>query len=309
VQLLLAHGDREDMLRGDFVRTQGTDWPIPGTSWKSLHLDPTPSGTARSINDGTLTEGPAAPATQSYPAIQSLPSATDPYNTSIVGLYDAGQLTDMTLAEPQGLSYTTEPFTTAVQAAGPASAELVLSSTAPESDLYVVLSDVWPDGTAHPMATGRLKSVYPDVDVAKSLVDQAGNIVQPYGVYSERTPAGVGEERRYHVELWPIGNQFEPGHRLRLHVIGASGASQPGPPAIHTIRLGEGASRLLFPVLPGTKVLGAQAHQPDTPRAAPAGGGTLPATGGAGDAALGVGLLVLLAALVSSRVRSVIARR
>jgi hypothetical protein len=191
-----------------------------------------------------------------------------------------------------------------VQAAGPASAELVLSSTAPESDIYVVLSDVWPDGTPHPMAAGRLDSAYPGVDVSRSLVDPAHNIVQPYGIYDTRTPAGVGEERLYHVELWPIGNQFEAGHRLRLHVIGVSGASQPGVPALHTVRLGEGASRLLFPVLPGSDLpaaLGARASAP--PAAAtdvqPRSAATLAATGGADGAGLGV--LLLLSALIARR--------
>jgi predicted acyl esterase len=245
VQLFLAHGDREDMLDGDFVTTSGTDWPIPGTTWVPLH-----PGAA-----GTLTLEQAAPATQSYPAVPSLPSATDPYNTSIVGLNDAPLLTDMTLAEPAGLSYTTDPFAEPVQSAGPASVELVLSSTAPESDLYAVLSDVWPDGTAHPMAAGRLKSAFPGVDLSRSLVDEAGNVVQPYGTYDVRDPAGIGEERRYHVELWPIGNRFEAGHRLRLHVIGVSGASQPGVPAVHTVRLGADGSRLLFPVLPGSDLV------------------------------------------------------
>ena len=202
---------------------------------------------------GASRSTPAAKATQSYPAIPSLPSATDPYNTSIVGLNDAPAiLTEMTLAEPLGLSYTTAPFTASVQAAGPASAELVLSSTAPESGLYVVLSDVWPDGTAHPMAAGRLNSVFPGVDVGRSLVDSSGNIVQPYGTYDKRQPAAIAVERRYHVELWPIGNQFDAGHRLRLHVIGVSGAAKPGTPALHTFRLGQGGSRLLFPVLPGS---------------------------------------------------------
>lgn len=252
VQLLLAHGDRENMLAGDFVTTSSADWPVPGTTWVPLHLDATVSGTARSINDGSLVLGPSQPATQTYPAIPSLPSATDPYNTAIVGFNDGGQLTDMTLAEPQGLSYTTGPFASPVQAAGPASVELSLSSTAPDTDIYVVLSDVWPDGTAHPMAAGRLKSSYPGIDVTRSLVDDQGNIVQPYGIYDVSDPAGIGEERQYHVELWPIGNQFDAGHRLRLHVIGVSAASQPGLPAINTIRLGEGASRLLFPVIAGS---------------------------------------------------------
>lgn len=257
VQLLLADGDREDMLAGRYVTLDGTDWPLPGTTWVPLHLDKATSGTATSTNDGTLAVDVPDRAAQSYPAVPSLPSATDPYNASIVGLNSSPLLTDMTLAEPLGLTYTTAPFTEPVQAVGPASVELVLSSTAPDSGLYVVLSDVWPDGVAHPMAAGRLNSSFPGIDRSRSLVDEAGNIVQPYGTFGTRQPAAIGEQRRYHVELWPIGNQFEAGHRLRLHVIGVSGASKPGTPAVHTVRLGEGGSRLLVPVAPGSDLLAA----------------------------------------------------
>ena len=282
VQLLLARGDREDMLTGRFVTANGTDWPLPGTSWASLHLDPARSGTATSINDGTLTVGPPSAATQSYPAVPSLPTATDPYNTAIVGINSSELLTDMTLAEPLGLSFTTAPFAAAVQAVGPASVELVLSSTTLESDLYAVLSDVWTDGTVHPMAAGRLRSAYPGVDRSRSLIDGSGNIVQPYGTYDVRDPADLGQERRYHVELWPIGNQFDAGHRLRLHLVGASGASQPGLPAMHTVRLGDGASRLLFPVVAGTNVaaaLGSPTPSPAPAASAPEPGPSDPPTG------------------------------
>ncbi len=318
VQLFMANGDREDMLAGRFVRRDGTDWPLPGTAWADLALDPTPSGTATSLNDGTLVLGPAAAATQSYPALPSLPTATDPYNAAILGIFNESPiLTDMALAEPLGLSYTTEPFTTAVQAAGPASLELVLSSTAPETDLYAVLSDVWPDGSTHPMAAGRLKSAFPGLDLDQSLVDDAGNVVQPYGRYGERVDTPIGQERRYHVELWPIGNQFDAGHRLRLHVLGTSGASLPGSPALNTIRLGEGGSRLLFPVLAGSDLAhalgarGALVPAPETSPAArsgrPAAGaapdpGRLPATGGTSDP---TAPLLLLLALLAWRVRPV----
>jgi predicted acyl esterase len=314
VQLFMAHGDREDMLAGRFVTTSGTDWPLPGTTWASLALDARRSGSATSLNDGSLVLGRAGDATQTYPAVPSLPTATDPYNTAILGINSTSLLTDMTLAEPLGLSYTTAPLATAVRAAGPASVELVLSSTAPETDLYAVLSDVWPDGSAHPMAAGRLKSDFPGVDPSRSLIDAAGNIVQPYGTYDVRDPAGVGEERRYHVELWPIGNQFDAGHRLRLHVLGVSGASMPGVPALNTVRLGEGGSRLLFPVLPGSELTSALAGADGGPEAAPptsdekadratpravrstatAMGGSLPRTGGTGSPLLP---LLLLAAL------------
>ncbi|MFY9588054.1 MAG: CocE/NonD family hydrolase, partial [Actinomycetota bacterium] len=114
VKLWLADGDREDDLHGAFVRYDGADWPIPGTRWESLRLDPARSGTARSLNDGSLSLGtPAATAAQSYPTIPTFPGASDQPNTAIVGpngvnaLADAFPiLTETTLAEPLGLSYT-----------------------------------------------------------------------------------------------------------------------------------------------------------------------------------------------------------
>ncbi|MEA2471721.1 MAG: uncharacterized protein QOE38_2720, partial [Thermoleophilaceae bacterium] len=228
VQLWLADGDREDYLAGKFARYNGSGWPIPGTRWASLALNAAPSGTARSLNDGSLTLAtPSHVAEQSYPALPSLPSASDPPNTAIVGGYGINALatafptaTDMTLAEPLGLSYTTKPFAADVRSAGPASLELRLSSTAPETGIWAVLSDVSPDGTPHPVASGRLLSSYPAIDRKRSLRDpRTGNIVQPYGIYDHKTPASPGQERLYRVEFWPIGNRFERGHRLRLHIL------------------------------------------------------------------------------------------
>jgi len=261
VQLWLADGDREDDLAGKFVRFDGDDWPIPGTAWASLALDATKSGSARSLNDGSLVFAPAATSgTDVYVTIPSLPSATDPPNVAIVGASGANALadafpilTEMTLAEPFGLSYTTAPLSADVLTAGPASLELRLSSTAPETDLWAVISDVSPDGTPHPVALGRLRSSYPYIDEQRSLKDSDGNVVQPYGIYDQKTPAAIGEERLYHVEFWPIGNRFKAGHRIRLHVVGLSAASAPASVAVNSVRVGgDDGSRLLLPVLPGS---------------------------------------------------------
>src|SRR4051794_18601251 len=110
VQLWLADGDREDDLAGKFVRYDGTDWPIPDTRWETYALDATRSGTAHSINDGTLSPTPAAQSTtQSYPTVPSSPASTDPANTAIVGTSGPNAFfsafpptTETTLAEPQG---------------------------------------------------------------------------------------------------------------------------------------------------------------------------------------------------------------
>src|SRR3546814_10540868 len=134
--------------------------------------------------------------------LPTLPTATDPHTVSTVGVFnDRSALTDSTLFEPLGLSYTTAPLASDVVSAGPASLELLLSTSVPGTDIYAVVSDVWPDGSAHPVATGRLRTTYPRIDEARSRRDSTGAIVQPYGRYDAPHPAGIGETRRYHVEL------------------------------------------------------------------------------------------------------------
>ena len=263
VQLWMSDGSRESDLAGRFVRYDAADWPAPGTRWIPLALDATPSGTAHSLNDGSLSVGSAAtPATQqSYAALPTLPTNTDPPNTAIIGPNGINQLasvfpplTEMTLTEPVGLSYTTRALATPVLAAGPLDLDLRLSSTAPETAIWAVVSDVSRDGVAHPLMAGRLLSSYPRIDRSRSLIDpRTGVVVQPYGVYSDASPAPIGTQRLYHVEFWPIGNRFEAGHRIRLDIVGASAASKPGAPALNTIQVGgTDGSRLLFPVLPGS---------------------------------------------------------
>lgn len=261
VRMLLSSGDRVDMLAGDVVEQTADDWPVPGTTWPALHLDPARSGTALSLNDGGLsTTTPGRRAVQVYPSLPSLPTSTDPPNAGIVGGMGLNQLTtalpvltDMTLAEPLGLSFTTPELQEDVLAAGPASLELALASTAPETQIWAVLSDVAPDGTAHPLTVGRLSSAFPRIVEEKSLRDGDGNLVQPYGDFSAKRLALPGTFRRYHVELWPVGNRFEKGHRIRLHLVGASAASLPGVPGLSSVRVGgpDGAV-LRLPVLPGS---------------------------------------------------------
>ena len=254
VKLWLADGDREDDLAGRFVRVDGDDWPLPGTRWAALRFD---AGGSLSLGRPTRAE------THSYPQIPSLTTNSDPYNTAIAGSAGLNALTialpvlsDMTIAERLGRSYTTRPLRHDVLSAGPASLELRLASTAPQTNIWAVISDVSPDGTPHPMAAGRLNSDFPGIDRARSLSDpHTGAIVQPYGRYDSRRPATPGRARGYHVEFWPIGNRFRAGHRIRLTVLGASAASLASAPGVDTITVGgRRGSRLLLPVLPGTEL-------------------------------------------------------
>ena len=254
VQLWLADGDREDMLDGRFVRRDGSDWPLPGTAWQPLKFSARGRLTPRGTPPG---------ATRSYVTLPSLPTASDPHTWSLLAAFGTPEfsgnalaraipaLSEMNLAQTLALNFTTAPLREDVTLAGPASLEIELASSHSETDIYALISDLWPDGTAHAVATGRLRSAFPRIDAARSRKDPvSGDIVQPYARFDRREPAAAGAFRRYQVELWPIGNRFRGGHRVRLHVLGASAFHLPGVPAINRVRTG--GSRLLLPVAPGS---------------------------------------------------------
>lgn len=276
VQMLMSHGDRLGYLAGDFVRYNASDWPVPGTHWTALALDAAASDSnALSLNNGSLSlTTPTTMANQPYLELLSLPTGTDQDTTAVIGNTSFGsysfntfltaipQLADMTTAEPLGLSYTSAVLKQDVQMAGPASLELLLSSVMPETDIYAVICDVSPDGSAHPVATGRLRTAYPNIHADKSLHDGKGNVVQPYGVYASKDDATPLAQRRYSVEFWPIGNQFKKGDRVRLDIVGVSAYHLPSVPSVNSVSVGgPDGSRLLLPVLPGSDLVKALSAQ------------------------------------------------
>ena len=119
------------------MRHDGADWPIPGTRWRTLRLGPAARSTADAAGGHAI---------ESYPQVPSLPGDSDPYNSAIAGLHDTN------ISQRLGRSYTTAPLRHDMLSAGPAALDVRLSSTAPQTNIWAVVSDVWPDGTPHPMA-------------------------------------------------------------------------------------------------------------------------------------------------------------
>lgn len=248
VRLFLSRGDRRDYLDGDYATASGANWPLPGTRWRDLYLR----------GDGALVaQRPTQQRRSSYPTVPSVPFMTDVPNTAIIagaGIDALAEyvpaLTQTGLSEALGLAFATPELPRDVTAVGPASLEVRLATTTPGSHIWVVLSDVAPDGTSHPVTVGRLNTDYPGVVAARSLRRQ-GRIVQPYGDYATPSPATPLAFRDYRVELWPVGNVFEAGHRVRVQLVGASAATRPALPGLNTVVLGgKHGARLLFPVAP-----------------------------------------------------------
>lgn len=263
VKMLLSEGGHGAMLDGDVKQVDATDWPVPGTRWQRLFLNPARADSTKSINDGSFSGTPPLnPGTQSYPGETSLALlGTDLNTTATIGeLAESPIFAQTNLADSVSLTYTTPPLKTAVDSAGPVALNIWLASTAKETDIHAVLADVWPDGSSFAVAQGRLRTSFPYVDTAKSVFDSRGEMVQPYPIHSSQNFAPAREAREYHVEFWPVGNRFKPGHRMRLYITGTSPLMVAPPVGTNSVSTGPATpTKLLFPVLPGSDMCAAAA--------------------------------------------------
>jgi putative CocE/NonD family hydrolase len=258
VSLYESNGSREQFLAGNVTHLTGASWPLPDTAWTNLYLSVAKSGSAGSLNDGTLSPSPQQTSTtQAYPFVPTDPTEVDLHTIGVVGSDGLDQaatnlpaLTNMQITEPTSLTFTTPPLQRPIDVAGPASLDVWVGSAQPVTDLYVVIADVWPDGTAYPVATGALRTAYPDVIRSRSLVDPAGELVDPYADFSFEAPSSA--TREYHVEILPMGNHFGLGHRIRAYLVGTPLTQFGSLPGVNTVSLGGvTSSRLILPTVGG----------------------------------------------------------
>jgi hypothetical protein len=256
VSAYLGNGNRQQFLSGNVTHLTGSSWPLTGTQWTSLYLSATKNTTVTSLNDGSLSLSPTAAAKQLSPFIPSELTETDLHNTSVLDseLNDAAklvpQLNNMDLSGPTSLTYTSAPLTQPYTMVGPGALDVEFSSTAHVTDIYAVVADVWPDGKAYPVATGALRTRFPNVEQSCSLTDAQGDVVDPCNNYGTTSEAPADTTRRYQVELMPMGNVFAPGSRLRLYILGTPADQIPSLPAFNAVQLGgTSGTRLLLPGL------------------------------------------------------------
>lgn len=136
---------------------------------------------------------------------------------------------------------------------GPASLDLWLSSTAPDTDLEVTLSEVRPDGEVF-VQQGWLRASHRAEDPAWSTA------LRPFQTHlaADARPLLPDGPSRMRVEIFPFGHVFRAGSRLRITI--AAPHTRPDPwgfallptPSINTIHTG-GAYRssIALPLLAG----------------------------------------------------------
>jgi putative CocE/NonD family hydrolase len=193
-------------------RTADT-WPPAGTSVQRWYLHGEKSGSAESLNDGSLST--ARPRGKQRPnAFRDNPARPVPTvggNTLYCGKrtgatgeenpdfsITAGPR-DQRSIEPLGLTYTSALLAADLDVVGPVTVSLFASSSCVDTDFVARLSDVFPDGRSILVVDGILRARY-----RKSRTQP--KLLRPKEVY------------RFEIDLWPTAWRFAAGHRLRLAV-------------------------------------------------------------------------------------------
>ena len=241
-------------------------WPAPDVTWTSYYLDPTVSGSAASLNDGTLTtRRPVAAARELLPFVP-VGGMCNRSTTQWAAGATTGQPceTDERSTEPTTLTYTTGTQATPLHISGPIAFDLAAALDRPDASFYVAVTDVAPDGTSTQITSGGLLASHNALDRRRSMRNAAGDIIVPYHPYSRAAQRDVplNDPQTYRIEVFPTDWTILPGHRLRL-VLGTADTAHYVVPQDRlqkmlggTIRVISGGartpSRLLLPLIPQT---------------------------------------------------------
>ena len=236
--------DREPRARtfvmGENLWRSGDTVPLSGTKPVTLYLL---SGGKLGSKLPTPRDSSSRPSSSSFPSDPAKP-VIDPYGTK-PGAHDYRAL----LKRSDVLVFETEPLAEPLRVVGAIDTEIFLSTDAPDVDLWVLLEDVGPDGTAWNLSS-------PGTDVLRASDRDGGTAPMLLG---------PGEIVTLRLPNLRTGNLFEKGHRIRVVLCGSfmphfsrnlqtgewearSGKTRPA-----TIRIHHDAahpSRLILPVVP-----------------------------------------------------------
>ncbi|REK68840.1 CocE/NonD family hydrolase [Aeromicrobium endophyticum] len=123
-----------------------------------------------------------------------------------------------------GVTLLTPAFEEATEITGPVAAKLFVSSESEDTDLFLVLHLIDPDGAEvlfegateprHPLSQGWLRASHRALDSARSLP------YQPVHPHDAAVPLVPGETYELDVEIWPTCIVVPPGCRIALSVLG-----------------------------------------------------------------------------------------
>lgn len=189
-------------------------WPPPGAKATSFYLGKGPSESVASLNDGALAA--TAPASGA-----SNISYSYPHPSWALGVVALG---------PQGpdpvrgvLTFTTAPLQQDMEIAGDAKLIVYASSTRPDMDVIVKVSEQFPQSPdqrakglqpqSFIVTKGWLRASHLDRDLTR------GTDMSPYYTHAKSTPLTPGKIYKLEIALQPIVYRFKADNRIRVEIV------------------------------------------------------------------------------------------
>jgi hypothetical protein len=200
-------------VRGKNEYRTETEWPLERAKYTSYYLSDDASGSLSSLNDGTLlAEAPKAPGGETY--------YDYPGPRWALGVVSMGKFGPDPVAGV--LTFVTSPFAEDTEISGPILLELFASSSQPDTDFIIKISEQFPQSSDE-RAQGRQpksavvtkgwhKASHRDKD------DQLSTEHRPFYKHESPVPMVPGEVYQFEIEVHPTSHVFSAGHRLRLEI-------------------------------------------------------------------------------------------
>lgn len=188
-----------------YVLGDVTDTNAPGNLWRTAdQWPPLPAQPTRYYlhGDHSLSaDKPAAhdPLTFTYDPRDPVPTVGGVELTIPSGPREQSKVE----ARPDVLVFTSSALSAPLEITGRVRAKLFVSSDAPDTDFFVRLCDVYPDGKSYNICDGRLRARFREGFDREALL-------APGVVYA------------LDIDLWSTSIIFNTGHRLRVHVTSSS---------------------------------------------------------------------------------------
>ncbi|MGH2807160.1 MAG: CocE/NonD family hydrolase [Actinomycetota bacterium] len=180
-------------------------FPLEDTNWTDLYFQP----------EGGLAPSPPGKNGGSDNYFSGSPRQSWSYQ----GGHSAGS--PFTTEDANGadeLIFATKKFDEPTAMIGPATATLFMSSTAPDTEMFVQIIDEAPDGSRYFVQRGMLKASHRAImpGLSDKLAD--GTIYRPHRPHTNPTLIEPGAVYKYLVEIFPFGHVFRPGHRMIVKI-------------------------------------------------------------------------------------------
>lgn len=198
-------------------------YPRHDVRYRRFYLSGRKSGSAQSLNDGSLTTA-ASPSggsdTMPGNTVSGLCSRSAVQWTATV--IPAGQPceTDNRTYEATALTYTTPPLASPLHLSGPLSLTLKGSTTAHDSTWIATVSDVSPSGQSNQITAGWLIQSRRALDRRRTTFAPNGDPVVPFHPFTHASvlPVNPGERDTMAIEIFNTDAVLAAGHRLRVTV-------------------------------------------------------------------------------------------